>query len=174
VSGCLSSLYFVYFSLIEHQANLNILDAHSSTPLIIASEFGFTNIVSLLVSNSADLELRDYDGLSAIEAAVRNFQFETFRILVARGAHVPPGLINTCSGPVKFLTLDNKNYLDDLRSFIDSNSSYKGVAVLPCLFFHLDFAIISSYITSLPPHSSSLPVEISLDVLVNLFENYVN
>lgn len=72
-------------SLIAGGADVNAVDEEGSTPLLLASEFGNTEIAKILMTNGANIDQRDYDGLSPVEMAIYNCHFAVARLLIASG-----------------------------------------------------------------------------------------
>jgi hypothetical protein len=89
--------YFMVQALLNQGANVNAKEANvgpnlgqtgGQTPLMLASENGHENIVSLLIKNGADLNARDLSGYTALEVATWQDNISICKLLLNAGANV--------------------------------------------------------------------------------------
>lgn len=71
---------------IEAGTDLDKKDAYGSTPLMIASTFGRTEIAELLIKGGADLNITNNDGSTALHSAAFLCRTEIVRMLLEAGA----------------------------------------------------------------------------------------
>ena len=62
------ALYLLSFNL----QSINSFDKYGKSPLMYASEFGFYDIVEILIEKGADINMIDKTGKSALILAVKN------------------------------------------------------------------------------------------------------
>ncbi|MGD8367772.1 MAG: ankyrin repeat domain-containing protein [Desulfobacterales bacterium] len=75
-------------ALLQKGADVNYRDPDSgTTPLIMASTYGFAEIARLLIEKGADVNLQDHNGATALIGACRRYP-EIARLLLANGADV--------------------------------------------------------------------------------------
>lgn len=67
-------------------SNLNILDEHAKTPLMVAANYGSTEIAKLLIDKGADFTIRDFEGRSALYYACSTANIELIKHLLVKGA----------------------------------------------------------------------------------------
>jgi ankyrin repeat protein len=67
--------------LINKGANINAKDSKSRTPLMIAAEKGYIEIVKPLINRGADVNVRRHDGETALGIALQKGNFNTARLL---------------------------------------------------------------------------------------------
>jgi ankyrin repeat protein len=72
--------------LLELNAEVNSCGSHNSTPLLIASQFGHTDVVRLLLDNNANIHAQDNDGETSLHVSVGHA--EITQMLLDRGAEV--------------------------------------------------------------------------------------
>jgi len=70
--------------LLEANANLNHIDKHDGTPLMIASSLGYASAVAKLLAAGARVDLQDSEGYTALSWAIRNNQSEVVDLLLDR------------------------------------------------------------------------------------------
>ncbi len=71
---------------IDAGVDINKKDQYGSTPLIVASLFGKTEIASLLIDADADLNIKGKDGSTALHTASFYCRTEIVKALLAKGA----------------------------------------------------------------------------------------
>ncbi|MFH0894792.1 MAG: ankyrin repeat domain-containing protein [Bacteroidota bacterium] len=69
-------------------ADINVATAEGVTALMYASQYGYIDIVKILVFNNADLEIRANDSCTALSIAAKNNQIECAEHLIREGAQV--------------------------------------------------------------------------------------
>lgn len=75
--------------LLDKGANVNVTTSTSGeTALHIASGFGNSEVVALLLEKTKQLELKDCDGDTPLVGAIRQYHPEVARLLIAKGASV--------------------------------------------------------------------------------------
>jgi uncharacterized protein len=78
--------------IIKFFINNNLVDindvSHHSNALIIATIYGYTEIIKILLANGADVNLMSVDGQTPLMWAARNGKIETAKLLIANGADV--------------------------------------------------------------------------------------
>jgi len=74
--------------LIRGGADINVHRRDGKSPLNVASERGFTEIVRILLDNGADIESRDNNGCTALYNAVDRDHQDGVALLIQRGADV--------------------------------------------------------------------------------------
>ena len=72
----------------NEQNYVNLADYHGSTALTIAAEFGYTDIVELLLMAGAKINVQDDDGDSALHVAAFKGHSEIVTLLLQHGASV--------------------------------------------------------------------------------------
>eukprot|EP01080_Neovahlkampfia_damariscottae_P005549 gene5549-9368_t len=88
--------------LIEHGADLEIVDQRSRTPLHIAAYKGNTDIIAILLTKKAKVNLRDGFGNAPIHIALRQHHLELLNPLILAGAD-----INFKTGSGRSIILDS-------------------------------------------------------------------
>ena len=68
--------------VLERNAEVNSRNRHGSTPLLLASEYGHTDVVQLLLENNADVDVHDADGDTPLHCAALGGQIEVAQILL--------------------------------------------------------------------------------------------
>uniref|UniRef100_A0A8C6S8E0 Fem-1 homolog b n=1 Tax=Neogobius melanostomus TaxID=47308 RepID=A0A8C6S8E0_9GOBI len=74
--------------LVEHQADINIVDNDNTTCLMVAGYQGHTDVVRFLLERGADLNAKCHDGLTALHFAAARGHMDIVRELVSRRATV--------------------------------------------------------------------------------------
>ena len=69
--------------LIEHHAYIDAESPNKSTPLMMAAQYGHTDLVKLLLDEGADPQLRNEQGLTAIDFARRAGRKEQAELIAA-------------------------------------------------------------------------------------------
>jgi hypothetical protein len=72
IFACTHSHITVLNKLIEININLNYQDSNGTTGLMIASDYGFIDIVEILLDNHVDIYLKNQHGESALDLAGRS------------------------------------------------------------------------------------------------------
>lgn len=72
--------------LIDHGANVNLINDDESSALMIASYKGYANIVGILLKNNADVNHKDLDGDNALYLAIKSNHQEVVSLLIDYGA----------------------------------------------------------------------------------------
>jgi len=67
--------------------NLNILDEQAKTPLIVAANYGSTEIAKLLIDKGADYSLKDSEEMSPLFYACSRFNIDLITYLIDKGAN---------------------------------------------------------------------------------------
>lgn len=84
----LGSLNFVLF-LIKHKAKVNLLDDNRKTALHYASEYGYTDVVKLLIDSCASLNIKDMNSeRTALHYAAVNGNEHIANLLISNGANL--------------------------------------------------------------------------------------
>ena len=73
-------------ALIDAGADINAKDEAGSTALMVASEYGRTEIVKLLIATGADVNIKNELGWTALMWASRWGRKETVKLLIDAGA----------------------------------------------------------------------------------------
>ena len=82
--------------LLAKGANPDMRDAGGNTPLMLASQLGFAEGLSLLIDRRARVDLANNSGETPLIRAVQNRDIATVRVLLAAGAN--PAKADTSSG----------------------------------------------------------------------------
>jgi len=77
-------------------ANPDIRDANGATPLMLATQLGWTDGLSLLIDRRAQVDLADSSGETPLIRAVRNRNLLAVKMLLTAGAN--PNKADTASG----------------------------------------------------------------------------
>lgn len=72
-------------SYIDNKADLNPTDDQKSTPLMIASTFGHTELAKMLIEAGADIELQNQDGSTALHVAAFMCHKDIVQLLLDAG-----------------------------------------------------------------------------------------
>ncbi len=72
---------------IKAGTNLDIKDQYGSTPLIIATTFGKTEVAKALISGKADLHITNNDGSTPLHVASFFCRTEIVKVLLEKGAN---------------------------------------------------------------------------------------
>lgn len=89
IKGRSSDVYNNVKILVRAGCHINIFDDNGYTPLMWAAEYGFTEVVSLLIEKQADVNLKDNNGNTAIAWAILGNSktlLETITVLLESGA----------------------------------------------------------------------------------------
>lgn len=107
--ACISNQYVNVKNLIEkHGANVNICTGILGSTLIMKTTTpGWTSICRLLVENGADVNIKDYYGMTALHYGATWGRLEIIQLLIERGAE-----LHVC-------TLRRKNVGDHVFSPLD-------------------------------------------------------
>jgi len=101
---------------IAEGTDLNQLSPQDSmTPLMVAAEQGWAEIVALLLQSGADVNVRDRDSHTALTHAVAGKKSETVRQLIAAGAEL--NVVGTCfpyNTPLMFAAMSGRGSLAKL------------------------------------------------------------
>jgi ankyrin repeat protein len=73
--------------LLARGAKPDVRDTQGNTPLVLASQMGFTEGVQQLIERRANVNLENNQGVTPIIAAVQNRDLATTRLLLAAGAN---------------------------------------------------------------------------------------
>merc|ERR1712087_843021 len=89
--------------LLDAGALVNFQDLRSNnlTPLFIASQWGFVNIVSILLERGADPFLTDVDGRTALDHATDLDWFDVVDVLHAKMVELQPDMMQSDEGDVR-------------------------------------------------------------------------
>lgn len=68
--------------------SINCKDKYGWSGLCLASYYGHTNVVELLISNGANLEDKDNCGRTALTSAILNEKYDVIHILLKNGADI--------------------------------------------------------------------------------------
>jgi ankyrin repeat protein len=75
--------------LLENRANINNVNGNIETALYIASNYGITNVMHILLEHKANTEIQELtNGWTALHVACRNNEIEAVRLLLNAGADV--------------------------------------------------------------------------------------
>jgi len=69
-------------TLIEYQADLEMIDGDGKTAFMIATEFSNTSTIEALIDLKADVNIQDYDGRTALIHATKDNKQETVQYLI--------------------------------------------------------------------------------------------
>lgn len=87
--ACCRGLFSMVKLIVEHGADIELLDPDGWTPLHHLAEFNQNQeILSYLIEKGVDLDAKDKYGSTALHYAVRNHAFEMVRQLVECGANL--------------------------------------------------------------------------------------
>ncbi len=106
-------------SLLQHGADVNILDQDNLSPLHQASQSGRLDIVRLLLEHNADLELPNNLGQTPLELASGRGELEVSRLLLQRGADVNS---RNNDGQSSLRITSPNGHLEVVRLLIDSGA----------------------------------------------------
>lgn len=95
--------------LLRYKACINLCNGDGATPLYIACEAGYENIVKILIYNGADINLRMKDGASPLYIACQKGQSNIVTYLLKKGAE--PNIC-TKDGPSPLSLACQKGYPD--------------------------------------------------------------
>lgn len=93
--------------LIGKGANVNSRDSKGQTPLVVASNFGFTEGVELLVTHGARVDESNNAGETPLISAVHNRNIALVRVLLKAGAS-PTRADNSGRSAIDYANLDGK------------------------------------------------------------------
>ena len=91
--------------LLTLKVNVHIRDSEGSTPLHLAVELGYLNIVKLLVQNGANIGAKKYLSETPLQTAVINDRYEISEYLLENGAEVNSDDFNYY-GPLMLAVMD--------------------------------------------------------------------
>jgi len=75
--------------LIKQGANVNAKSKNGSTPLHLASYYGFKNLAEVLIQKGADVKMKTDDlGMTPLHSAVQRGHFEIAKLLLDNGAEI--------------------------------------------------------------------------------------
>jgi len=75
--------------LIKRGANVNAKSKNGSTPLHLASYYGFKNLAEVLIQNGADVKIKTDDlGMTPLHSAAHRCHFEIAKLLLDKGAEI--------------------------------------------------------------------------------------
>ena len=116
--------------LLLNGADVNFKDEDGNTSLIIASRYGFSEIIKVLILNNADINLRNNNGNSSLNIASLYCHYDIVKVLLLNGADV---------------NIKNNDGYTSLMSLIIT--SYKDISeiVKVLLFYNADVNIINKY-----------------------------
>ena len=72
--------------LIENKSEVNHADIFGNTPILLASQNGFFNIVDLLIKKGANVNFRSNNFLRPIHMALHNEHYKIAKLLMENGA----------------------------------------------------------------------------------------
>lgn len=73
-------------TLIDHGADVNVIEGQRQTPLHCAARKGKVNVVKFLVEKGANVNAQERDGLTPLDYAAKNGEEETVSVLLSHGA----------------------------------------------------------------------------------------
>uniref|UniRef100_A0A8C6S3I6 Fem-1 homolog b n=1 Tax=Neogobius melanostomus TaxID=47308 RepID=A0A8C6S3I6_9GOBI len=88
IPACFKGHMDIVQYLVEHQADINIVDNDNTTCLMVAGYQGHTDVVRFLLERGADLNAKCHDGLTALHFAAARGHMDIVRELVSRRATV--------------------------------------------------------------------------------------
>lgn len=89
VEGNLDEMRKLVNSASEKKDILNFVHKNSGdTPLILAARFGHEHVVSFLLENGSNIELRNIDGKTALHDAAQHGNLQCLEVLLESGAMV--------------------------------------------------------------------------------------
>lgn len=106
--------------LIENGVQVDIVDKDSWTPLIIASFYGYNNLVKLLIDNNANLDLQDRIGSTALIIASKNGRTEIVNLLCENKASID---LQDKDGKSALMWASYYNNIKEAHSLIDNGAS---------------------------------------------------
>lgn len=74
--------------LIKYGANVNKEDYRGITPIMMAAEKGYSDIVELLVASDANINAKSKKGSTALSTAAANNHIDAVKVLLSAGANV--------------------------------------------------------------------------------------
>lgn len=98
--------------LLELGADISMPDAHGITPLMLAAENGYTEIVELLVSSHAQINAMAKDNSTAISRATKTANHEIMQLLLDNGAD--PNYPGTSPTPLEIAIEQNDEIATEL------------------------------------------------------------
>jgi ankyrin repeat protein len=116
--------------LIDRGADVRAADADYGTPLLIASNSGFTDIVRLLLQKGADPNARDAAGIGAIDIVARRGDGQIARLLVEAGAKLNIPRKDSGATPLDAAALNGHSALVSLLLACNADVTIKDKAEL--------------------------------------------
>lgn len=83
---CKTGIFDGVVCSVKNGINPNIKDTHDYTPLLYASENGYTEIVKYLIQNKAEIDLKHKDGWTPLMLASQNGHVDIVEYLLSKGA----------------------------------------------------------------------------------------
>ena len=71
---------------IDEGVNINIQNPYDNTLLILVADYGYADMVTVLLNGKADPDIRNIDGSTALMAASRNSHLDIVNLLIEAGA----------------------------------------------------------------------------------------
>lgn len=90
--------------LIAHNADVNVCDKWSCSPLYLAASHGFENICKILIDKGADVNFKNNYGFSPLWTSIENNNIEIGKLLCKNGADVNVLRPNSHGLEMKMLT----------------------------------------------------------------------
>ena len=67
-------------------ANINAATSYGDSPLTLACELGFSEIIEFLVDNGADVKHENKEGLTALKIAIKRDRLDDAQLLISKGS----------------------------------------------------------------------------------------
>jgi serine/threonine-protein phosphatase 6 regulatory ankyrin repeat subunit B len=107
-------------------SNISIIDKADvlgKTPLMVASEKGFSSIVDFLIKNGASVSLKDISGKNALMFAAKNGNSDVVKILIAAGSPIEAKDYSGNTALMLAAPMTSGGYKNIVEYLIDNNAN---------------------------------------------------